>query len=122
MARTFNRIDRVSQMVRTELAKIIQLEMQDNRMHLVTITSVEVTRDFAYATVCVSVFSDDEAEIKDIVTVLNQSSKLLRYRLANEVELRKTPQLKFVYDDTIVKGNKLSTLINQLTRDEKDHG
>jgi len=122
MSRTFNRIDRVSQLVQTELAKIIQVEMQDDRMHLVTIVNVEVTRDFAYAKVYVSVFSDDQAEIKDIVSVLNESAKLLRFRLAAEVELRKTPQLRFIYDDTIVKGNKLSSLINHLTQDEKDNG
>ena len=52
--------------------------------------------------------------------MLNKSSKMLRYRLANEITLRKTPQLTFTYDDTIVKGNKLSSLINRLTRDEKN--
>ncbi len=118
--KNYTRSDRVGQLIQVELAKIIQHEMEDSRMHLVTIVGVEVTRDFAYSKIFVSILSDDDKEIADIVSVLNKSSKMLRYRLANEITLRKTPQLTFTYDDTIVKGNKLSSLINRLTRDEKN--
>ena len=115
----YARTDRVAQLIQTELATIIQREMDDKRMRLVTVLSVEVTSDFEHAKIFVSVMSDDTAEINDIVLTLNQSAKILRFRLANAVLLRKTPQLKFIYDDTIVKGNKLSSLINQLTRNDK---
>ena len=119
--KNYTRTDRVAQVIRAELAKVIQHEMEDRRMQLVTIVGVEVTRDFAYAKIFVSVLSDDDAEIADILTVLNKASKMLRYRLAQEVTLRKTPQLTFSYDDTIVKGNKISTLINRLTQEDNNN-
>lgn len=121
MVKSNNRTERVAQLIQTELAKIIQHEMQDSRMHLVTVVGAEVTPDFTYAKVFVSILSDSEKEIAELVDLLNDSAKLLRFRLANEITLRKTPSLKFVYDDTIVKGNKLSSLINTLVHNEKEN-
>ena len=115
------RKDRVSQLIQMELAKILQHEMEDKRMRLVTILDVEATSDFEHAKIFVSVLSDDSAEIADIVRTLNDSAKALRFRLAQVVLFRKTPQLKFLYDDSIVKGSRLSSLINTLTQhDEND--
>ena len=49
---------------------------------------------------------------------LNKASKYLRYALANAIELRVTPELKFVYDDSVVRGNRISSLINDALKDK----
>jgi ribosome-binding factor A len=118
---TVDRLDRIGALIQSELAKIIQREMQDKRMSMVTITGVDVSRDLSHAKIFVSVLSEDQDSVNELVGLLNESSKLLRFRLANEISLRSTPQLKFYYDETIAQGNKISTLISQLMKDDKNN-
>lgn len=118
MPKSYDRLHRVAALIQTELAKIIQSEMQDRRMAIVTITGVDVSRDLSHAKIFVGILSDEQALIDELLSVLNQSAKLLRFRLANEISLRNTPQLKFYYDDTLLRGNKISTLVNRLIKDD----
>jgi ribosome-binding factor A len=77
---------------------------------MTTITSVSVSADLSYAKVYVSVLEDEKAP--EIIAMLNKARKNLRYELANTVELRITPELKFFYDDSVVRGSRISSLIN----------
>jgi ribosome-binding factor A len=77
---------------------------------MVTVTDVEVAPDLSHARVFVSVLEDDK--VKETVAALNGAAKTLRYALAHAVKLRVTPDLKFIYDDSTVRGNRISSLIH----------
>lgn len=110
MAKGYNRIQRVGDLIQTALAEILQRESEDLKVGIVTITDVSVSHDMSYAKIFVSVL--DETRAADSIKELNNAAKNLRYQLAHAVKLRVTPQLKFVYDDSSVRGNRISSLIN----------
>lgn len=110
--RGFDRTQRIADQIQRILGQMLLQEMGDERMRLVTITSVTVARDLSHAKIYVGVLSEDEAEVKKIVATLNQASRSLRYRLAQEIELRVMPELKFVYDESAAHGFKISNLID----------
>lgn len=112
MRRGFDRSQRIADQIQRILGQMLLQEMGDERMRLVTITSVNVARDLSFAKIYVGVLSEDEKEIKTIVNTLNQAAKTLRYRLAKEIDLRVMPELKFVYDESAAHGFKISSLID----------
>ena len=114
MAKTNPRIQRIGDLIQTALAEILQGAAEDMHFGMVTITSVNVSQDLSYAKVFVSVLDDENA--KKILAILNDNAKQLRYELAHAVRLRVTPELKFVYDDSIVRGNRISSLINDVLK------
>ena len=112
MKRGYDRTQRVNDLVQKTLATLLLQDMSDNRFRLVTITSVNVSRDLSYAKIYVSVLLDDIGKIKETVAALNRSAKSLRYHLAHEVNMRVVPELKFVYDESTAHGFRLSQLID----------
>jgi ribosome-binding factor A len=121
--RGFDRTQRIADQMQRILGQMLLQEMADERMRLVTITSVSVAKDLSFAKIYVSVLSEDADEIKKLVALLNSASKSLRYRLAQEIDLRVMPELKFVYDESAAQGFKISSLIDAAmnkTDKEKD--
>jgi len=114
--RGYNRIDRVADLIQKTLAELLLQNMSDDRFHLVTLTGATVSRDFSYATIFVSVLLDEEKQIKEVVEALNRSAKSLRYELAQKVELRVIPKLKFVYDESTARGFRISSLIDSAVK------
>jgi len=113
-----NRMQRIAGLVQTTLAEILLKETEDSRFHAVTITSVGLARDMSSAKVFVSVW--DETKATETVAALNKAAKFLRYALAHsKIEMRIIPELKFVYDDSIVRGSRISSLINAALKDTK---
>lgn len=121
MKRGFDRTQRIADQIQRILGQMLLQEMGDDRMRLVTITSVTVARDLSFAKIYVGVLSEDETEIKNIVAALNQAAKMLRYRLAQQIELRIMPELKFIYDESAAHGFKISSLIDAaMNKTDKD--
>lgn len=118
MPREFKRTDRVAEGITRELAKLIQYEVKDpNLPKFVSVSGVEVTRDLAYAKVYISVLgrvdeADDSAQAKLATDILNKAAGYLRSRLAKEMLLRNTPELRFIYDSSVQDGNRLAKLID----------
>lgn len=117
MKRDFSRTDRLNQLVHRELAFIIQNEMKDPRIGMVTISAVEITKDLSYAKVYVTILGD-ETLIKTSLNLLNKAAGFIRTQLAKSIQLRKFPELRFVYDQSVVNGAYLSDLIEHAI--EKD--
>lgn len=109
MPRTSKRLDRIEDQVKQELALLIQNELRDPRLGMVSVVGVRVSRDLAHADVYVTVLG---AEPVDALVVINKAAGLLRSRLAKNLNLRVTPRLKFIYDESIEQGRKLSALID----------
>lgn len=109
MAKEFSRSHRVAEQMRRELADLLQFEVKDPRIGMVTITEVEVTGDMAHAKIFYSAAKASDAVQKG----LEKSSGFLRTQLAKRMLLRTVPQLHFVYDASIDNGMKMAQLINQ---------
>jgi ribosome-binding factor A len=118
MPKEFSRIDRVAELIQHELARLLRKEIQDPRLSLVTISAVEVSRDLAHAKIFVTRLKDEE-QIEKTLRVLNKASGFLRHQLATNLNLRITPRLHFVHDESITYGNKMSNLINQAVVSDK---
>jgi len=130
--REFSRGRRVADHIQKELAVLIQQEVKDPRLGLVTINEVKVSRDLGFADVYFTSFSSDtfrandsldEDEVEDAETeernslspaeVLENAAGFLRSRLAKSLSTRTTPKLRFHYDHTIEQGAKMTQAIKK---------
>jgi ribosome-binding factor A len=116
MPKGYSRIQRVSDLIQNELAVILQREAENLGFGLVTVTGVDVSHDMSYAKIFISVLEDEKA--KQSIKILNDAAKFIRFELASAVKLRVTPQLKFIYDDSSVRGNKITSLINSALKSD----
>ena len=119
MKRGFDRLQRIAELIKQTLSQILLHDMADERFRLVMITDVVVSRDMSHAKVYVSVLLDEEAKIKETVVALNKASKAMRYNLANQIDLRVAPELKFVYDESTARGFQITTLINSAIKKDE---
>ncbi|WP_111415225.1 30S ribosome-binding factor RbfA [Billgrantia lactosivorans] len=121
--REFKRTDRVGDQLQKELAVLIQREVKDPRLGMVTVSGVTVSRDLGYADVYVTLLGEDGPErIKENLQVLKQAAGFLRSQIARRIKLRHVPELRFHYDESVVRGQRLSSLIDEaVERDRSRH-
>lgn len=117
MPRDFKRTDRISDMIQKVLAVIIQQELKDPRLGMVTISEVKVSKDLAFAKVYVNVLPDELAQ--ESVKTLNSAAGFMRGLLSKQMKTRIVPQLQFIYDETTLKANRLSKLIDDACETHK---
>ncbi|OZG71704.1 ribosome-binding factor A [Hahella sp. CCB-MM4] len=117
MAREYSRLDRIGDQIQRDLAQLIQRELKDPRLGMVTINMVKVSKDLSYADIYVTVLSlrdvDDKTAIDDSLKVLKQAAGFLRAELGRAIKLRVMPQLRFHYDRTIGQAQRMGELIQQ---------
>ena len=108
------RHSRVGEQIRRELSDILRRELRDPRVGNVSVslTDVEVSADYAHAIVYFSCL--DPAQVMAATAGLERAAGFLRSQLAKRVKLHATPELRFVYDDSIERGDRLSRLIDGL--------
>jgi len=109
MAKEFSRSDRVAEQIQRELADLLQFEVKDPRVGMVTITEVEVSGDMSHA----KIYYSAAEGTKELQKGLEKSAGFLRTQLSKRLLLRTVPQLHFVYDASIDRGMKLSKLIDE---------
>lgn len=122
--REFKRTDRVAEQLQQELALLVQREINDPRLGMVTISSVTVSRDLGYADVYFTLLGSDDAEkVQENLAILKQAGGFLRSRIARVMSLRHVPELRFHYDESVARGHSLSALINEAVEsDRRRHG
>ena len=118
MPREYARSQRVADQIQRELAQLVQREMSDPRLNLVSIAAVKLSRDLAYAQVYVSTLSDSDHD--EVIKALTKAEGFLRHQLGKSMHLRVIPHLKFIYDDTLEKGISMSQLIDDAVSQERD--
>ncbi|MGJ7095083.1 30S ribosome-binding factor RbfA [Vibrio hannami] len=119
MSKEFSRTQRVSQQLQKELAVILQREIRDSRMGMVTISDVEVSRDLAYAKVFVTFLCVGEQTPEDSLAALKEHEAHIRMMLGKRIRLRLTPEVRFVYDNTLVEGMRMSNLVSEVVNSDK---
>lgn len=107
---------RINMEVQRELSQIIRSEIKDPRIHpLTSVVAVEVTPDLKYCKAYISVLGDEEAG-KATIEGLRSAASFVRRELAHRVNLRNTPEIKFILDQSIEYGVNMSKLIDEVTK------
>ena len=111
---------RINMEVQKELSQIIRLEIKDPRIHpMTTVVSVEVTPDLKFCKAYISILGNEEAG-KATIEGLKSAEGYIRRELAQRVNLRNTPQIKFILDQSIEYGVNMARLIDEVTKDIKE--
>ena len=119
MPKDYPRSRRIAEQIQRELSEIIQLELKDPRVGMITITDVEVTSDHEHAKVFFTRLgeaSDNQA----VTRALEHAAGFLRSELAHRMRLRIVPQLHFEYDESVERGVRLSKLIDEAVGNKPD--
>ncbi len=114
MARRSGRAQKVGDQVQRELSEILRRELRDPRVGMVTLTAVEMSADCAHATVYFTCL--EPAHAAQAAQGLRRACGFLRSRLARRIKLYVTPELRFAYDESIVRGARLSSLIDRAVK------
>jgi ribosome-binding factor A len=104
---------RVAEQVHHELAQLIAREVKDPRVGMVTLVGVEITPDYAYATVYFTVLPSDEQTVAKTLEGLRCCAGFLRAQLRRRMSIHTTPEIRFVHDRSVERGVDLSRLIAQ---------
>ena len=122
MPKEYSRTQRIGDQMQRELSQLIQREIKDPRVGLVTVTAVEVSRDLSNAKVFVTVMgreADDASAVEESRKVLQGAAGFLRMQLGKAMQLRTIPQLRFHYDASIRRGVELSALIERAVAEDQ---
>ena len=119
MPKEYGRDQRVADFIQRELATILQFEMKDPRVGMVSVNAVRVSSDLGYAEIYVSSLDTRDAEARaELVDVLSGASGWLRSLIAKRSQMRTTPRLRFHYDHLIEQGPRLEKLIDTAMRSQ----
>lgn len=98
---------------------MLQREVRDSRIGMVTISDVEVSRDLAYAKVFVTFFCVGDQTPESSLAALKEHEPSLRMMLGKRIRLRLTPEIRFTYDNTLVEGMRMSNLVTDVVNTDK---
>lgn len=107
--------ERVASDMQRELGNILLLEAKDEDFKHVTITDCEVTNDLSFAKIYFTTTDDREKVTKD----LNNAVGFFRSLLAERLQIRHTPELRFIFDESIEYGQKIEKIIEKLHEEDK---
>jgi len=114
MAKEYSRTQRVADYLQRELAALIQHELRDPRIGMVSITGVNVSRDLGHAKVYFTVLGCDSGDdASDSTEALNKAAGFLRSQLSRDSNMRSVPQLRFYFDSSVGQGRHLEDLIRK---------
>lgn len=111
------RIDRVGHLIQMELSQLILHRVKDPRLGFVTLTHVNVTPDLRSACVFYSALGDAKAK-EGTQIALEKSAGFLQKEIGTALQLRYTPRLKFVFDDSLDRGLEIDKVIREIHKDE----
>ncbi|PSL51233.1 ribosome-binding factor A [Salsuginibacillus halophilus] len=106
------RANRVGEQMKKEMAGILMSEVKDPRVQFVTVTDVEVTGDLQQATVYITVLEDEQRD--EALSALKKAKGFIRSEIGKRIQLRKTPDLTFTFDNAIEQGNRIENLLRDL--------
>jgi ribosome-binding factor A len=111
---------RINDEILREVSDIIRSEIKDPRLPLVvSVTKVDTTSDLSYCKVHISIMGNDH-EKKEALDVLKSSAGFIRGQIARRINLRNTPEFKFVIDDSMEYSIKISKLIDEANKPRED--
>lgn len=109
------KIDRLNNTFVEKISEIIHNEVKDKAVSFVSVTEVRITNDLSYAKVYFTSLNNDRKKVTD---ALNKASGFIRSNLAQKVQIRKMPELHFVYDESLEYGKKIEDIIERINNEE----
>ena len=110
MKRATGRPQKLGDLIQRELSELLQRELRDPRVGMITLTGVDVSPDFSHARVYFTTLSKENLE--HAKEGLRRAAGFLRSQLARRIKLYTTPELRFEYDESVERGDRLSRLID----------
>ena len=110
------KIERLNHTYQEAISTILMKEVKDQDIKFVTVTGVEVTNDLSFAKIYYTVL--DESKKESTKKALEKASSFIRTKLAETVEVRHTPELRFIYDQSIAYGERIDKLIAEIKEKE----
>lgn len=117
MAREFKRTDRVGAQIQRELAELVRTGFDSRKLGMITIQAVQVVRDFSHAKVYFT-FLGGELDPQGVTKALKHAAPRLRHELGQRMRMRTVPELHFVHDESIERGSRLTSLIEQAVKSD----
>ena len=114
--RGYARVDRIKEQIMRELAELVRTGLKDPRAGFITINDVEVTRDYSHATVYYTVLDDATRVVT--AEALEHAKGYLRSELSKRIHVFRTPELHFVYDESVERGMSISHLIDKVATEK----
>jgi ribosome-binding factor A len=108
-----SRSDRVADQVRSELATLLAREVHDPGIGFITLTRVQVTADLQLARVHYTVLGDDKARTAS-AKALDRATPFLRRQVGSRLRLKRTPELKFLYDDSVAGQDRIEQILSEI--------
>ena len=112
--RSSGRPQKLGDQIQREVSDLLQRELRDPRVAMVTVTSVDVSPDLSHAKVFFTLLEKDK--LADTLAGLKRSAGFLRSQLARRIKMYTTPELRFEYDESVERGDRLSRLIDAALR------
>ena len=109
------KIERLNHTIQEEISMILMTEIKDEEIKFVTITGVETTNDLSFAKVYFTVLDEEKKE--QTLKALEKASSFIRSKLAERIEIRHTPELKFIFDTSIEYGNHIEKIIEKINKE-----
>ncbi len=113
------RAKRVAELMKEEISTLIQRDLRNPNIGLVTITEVRLTDDLSYARVFVSVYGENEKTSRSLKG-LRKASGFIRSELSKRIRLRHFPEIKFFWDSSIEQGAKITKLLEKIEHERKN--
>jgi len=107
----------MAEQLRRELAEIIQDEIKDPRVGFLSFTEVRMSRDLSHAVVYCSVLENEQ--LHESIEVLNRAAGFIRKSIGRRIRARIVPTLKFVADESIIRGAEMDVLISEAVQSDK---
>ena len=112
---TSRRVSRISSLIKREVSQMLLYDIKDDRVGagMVSVTDVQVSGDLQHAKIFVSIYGTEAAKI-ETMEGLQSSTGFVRRELGQRVSLRRTPEIAFLEDSSIERGDRILNLINRL--------
>jgi len=120
MSEEFSRTRRVGEQLKRELAPLVQEIARDTSLGMITITAADVSPDLKQAKVYVTAIGS-ALETKEIISILNASAGSMRQHLSHIIRLRSVPKLRFLFDESVERGARVSALIDSVAGEESSN-
>lgn len=105
--------------IQKEIAVILQREIKDPRIGMVTVSEVEVSRDLGHAKVFVSSFEQEPEKQKEVLSALKESQPYVRSLLSKVMRMRSVPEIRFHLDTSLIDGLRMSKLVDEAVAKDK---
>ncbi|MDJ1179244.1 30S ribosome-binding factor RbfA [Roseofilum sp. BLCC_M91] len=116
------RVSRVSSQIKREVGRMLLHDIKDDRVGagMVSVTEVDVSGDLQHAKIFVSIYGTEEAKA-ETMEGLQSATSYVRYELGHRMQLRRTPEVIFLEDKSLERGDRLLNLINQISHEHHPH-